>query len=69
GVIASEFETSALDPVTVGGWVEFPINLAAILDLEVGGYLKWAYELLNNKVSVTYDGGVVTAGWTVSVSY
>lgn len=69
GVIAASFKTTALDPVTLGGSVKFPIKLTGVTDLTLSGYLKWAYELLNNKVSVTYDGGDVTAGWTVTVYY
>ena len=69
GVIAASFETSALDPVTLGAWVEFPINITAFTDISLGGYLDWAYELLNNEIYVTYDGGDVTAGWDVTVYY
>jgi len=69
GVIDASFETTALDPVTLGGWVEFPLNLAAFLDIGVGGYIDWTYELLNNEVYVELDAGVVTAGWEVTVYY
>jgi len=69
GVIDASFETTALDPVTIGGSVSFPIDLGGVTDLTLSGYLKWAYELLNNKVSVKYDGGDVTAGWTITVYY
>ena len=69
GVIAASFKTTALNPVTLGGSVSFPVDLGDVSDLTLSGYLKWAYELLSNKISVTYDGGDVTAGWTITVYY
>ena len=66
--IAASFKTTALNPVTLGGSVSFPVDLGDVSDLTLSGYLKWAYELLNNKVSVTYDGDV-TAKWIITVSY
>jgi len=69
GVIAASFKTTALNPVTLGGSVSFPINLTGVSDLTLSGYLKWAYELLNNKVSVAYDEDGITAGWTITVYY
>jgi len=69
GVIDASFETSALDPVTLGAWVEFPINITAFTDISLGGSLDWVYELLNNEIYVTYDGGDVSAGWDVTVYY
>lgn len=69
GVIDASFETSALDPVTLGAWVEFPINITAFTDISLGGYLDWTYELLNNEIYVEYVGGDVTAGWDVTVYY
>lgn len=69
GVIDASFETSALDPVTLGAWVEFPINITAFTDISLGGYLDWVYELLNNEIYVNYSGGDVSAGWDVTVYY
>ena len=69
GVIDASFETTALDPVTLGGSVSFPIDLGGVSDLTFGGYLDWVYELLNNEIYVEYDAGDVTAGWTITVYY
>ena len=69
GVIAASFKTTALNPVTLGGSVSFPIDLGGVSDLTFGGYLDWVYELLNNEIYVEYDAGDVTAGWTITVYY
>ena len=63
------FQTSALDPVTLGAWGIFPLDMTAITDLYLNGYLDWTYELLNNEIYVVYSGGNITAGWTVAVYY
>ena len=62
-------QTSALDPVTLGALGIFPLDMTAITDLYLNAYLDWTYELLNNEIYVSYRGGNINAGWTVSVYY